>query len=187
MPPAPPLRLLHVLHPSHSLHASISRRHPTAKPVNYTSRTFSSQQLHEVEHARHLRLSIPTASSRPRSPRSSGAVGRSLQVTHWIHSANRRAGQPPRSLGAQHLANCPSIRLISRSPFSCARQFSRRLTASQSSGLVDRTEAVEHWKTGEDGEGLLRDPGQRNWHLGEIAHGRKKGTTGKQSIGHDTA
>lgn len=150
MPPAPPLRLLHVLQPSHSLHASISRRHPTAKPVNYTSHhNFTSEQLHEVEHATHLRLLIPTTFSRPRSARSSGAVGRSLQVTHWIHSANRRAGQPPRSLGAQHLANCPSIRLISRSPFSCARQFSRRLTASQSSGLVDRIRgcgAVEDWR-----------------------------------------
>jgi hypothetical protein len=34
---------------------------------------------------------------------------------HWIHSANRRAGEWRRPLGAQHLARCPSTRLISPS------------------------------------------------------------------------
>lgn len=187
MPPAPPLRLLHVLQPSHSPHASISWRHPTAKPVNYTSHTFISQQLHEVEqHARHLRPSLPMTLSRPRSPRSSGAAGRSLQVTQWIHSANRRAGQPPRSLGAQHLANCPSIRLISRSPFSCARQLSRRLTASPlawspvprlwSSGRLEKME-----------KGSCEIRANATGILARSRTAKRRRTTGKQSIGHDTA
>lgn len=58
---------------------------------------------------------------------------------------------------------------------------------SQSSGLVTVPAAVEQSKAGKDGEGLLQDPGHRNWHLGEIAHGKGQGRTGGQSIGHDTA
>lgn len=68
-------------------------------------------------------------------------------MTHWIHSANRRAGQPPRPLGAQHLA--PAHRSDSFLPRPSLVPPIFAAPNSQSSGLFDRTRrcgAMEDWR-----------------------------------------
>lgn len=108
------------------IHLSDTRRRPNQSIILPTP----PSRLHEVQYARHLRLFYSYGLLTAEISQIFRGRREVVQVTHWIHSAIRRAGQPPRPLGAQHLAHCPSIRLISRSPFSCAHLVSQRLTAS---------------------------------------------------------